>query len=91
MNSAACSLRKGLLRLAAVTGILSALLLFAGKPALAENSAQEQVSRDFQKTVTLGAGQSVRVEHKFGRSGSMANRAARVKISATNSRAGQLA
>jgi len=66
MNSAAPASRKGLLRLAAITGILSALLLVAGKPVLAANSAQEQVSRDFQKTVTLGAGQSVRVEHKFG-------------------------
>src|SRR5467141_2998838 len=83
MNSAACSLRKGLLRLAAVTGILSALLLFAGKPALAENSAQEQVSRDFQKTVTLGAGQSVRVEHKFGEVRLHGESGREVKISAT--------
>src|SRR5467141_1478920 len=83
MNSAACSLRKGLPRLAAVTGILSALLLFAGKPALAENSAQEQVSRDFQKTVTLGAGQSVRVEHKFGEVRLHGEPGREVKISAT--------
>ena len=66
MNTPARASRKGLLRLAAVAGILSALLLAADKPVLAGNSAQEQVSRDFQKTVTLGAGQSVRVEHKFG-------------------------
>src|SRR6267143_4875786 len=66
MNSAAPASRKGLPRIAAVAGIFSALLLFAGKSVLAENSAQEQVSRDFQKTVTLGTGQSVRVEHKFG-------------------------
>jgi len=52
--------RKGLLRIAAVAGILSALIA-AGKPVLAKDTAQEQVSRDFQKTVTLGAGQSVRV------------------------------
>src|SRR5712664_1817925 len=66
MNSAAPTSRKGPLRVAAVTGIFSVLLLVAGKPVLAESSAQEQVSRDFQKTVTLGAGQAVRVEHKFG-------------------------
>ncbi len=53
-------------RLAAATGLLSVLLLLAAEPALAANAAQEQVSKDFQKTVTLGAGQSVRVEHKFG-------------------------
>src|SRR5882762_7278870 len=83
MNSAACPLRKGLLRLAAITGILSALLLVAGKPVLAANSAQEQVSRDFQKTVTLGVGQSVRVEHKFGEVRLHGESGRDVKISAT--------
>src|SRR6266487_1210647 len=53
-------------RPAAVAGLLSALLVLAGKPALAANPGQEQISKDFQKTVTLGAGQSVSVEHKFG-------------------------
>jgi len=51
--------------------------------ALAENSAQEQVSRDFQKTVTLGAGQSVRVEHKFGEVRLHGEPGREVKISAT--------
>src|SRR3981189_1935440 len=54
------------LRLAPVAGLLSMMLLFTAKPIRAANSAQEQVSRDFHQTVALGAGQSVRVEHKFG-------------------------
>src|SRR3981189_3208885 len=83
MNSAAPVSRKGLLHLAAVTGILSALLLIAGKPVRAGNSAQEQVSRDFQKTVTLGAGQSVRVDHKFGSVRLHGESGRDVKISAT--------
>src|SRR5712664_2535554 len=83
MNSAAPASRKGPLRLAAVTGILSALLLVASSPVLAANSAQEQVSRDFQKSVTLGAGQSVRVEHKFGEVRLHGESGRDVKISAT--------
>src|SRR6266481_5182816 len=83
MNTPARAYRKGLLRLAAVAGILSALLLAVDKPVLAGNSAQEQVSRDFQKTVTLGAGQSVRVEHKFGEVRLHGESGREVKISAT--------
>src|SRR5712664_329811 len=83
MNTPAPASRKGLLRLAAVAGILSALLLAVDKPVLAGNSAQEQVSRDFQKTVTLGAGQSVRVEHKFGELRLHGESGREVKISAT--------
>src|SRR5229473_3792738 len=83
MNTAARASRKGLLRLVAVAATLSALLLVADRPALAGNSAQEQVSRDFQKTVTLGAGQSVRVEHKFGEVRLHGESGREVKISAT--------
>src|SRR5882724_6384253 len=83
MNSAAPTSRKGPLRLAAFTGIFSVLLLVAGKAVLAESSAQEQVSRDFQKTVTLGAGQSVRVEHKFGEVKLHGESGREVKISAS--------
>src|SRR5467141_1966128 len=83
MNLAARTSRKASLRLAAVTGVLSALLLIAGKPTLAANSAQEQVSRDFQKTLMLGAGQSVRVEHKFGEVRLHGESGRDVKISAT--------
>jgi hypothetical protein len=65
MNSTARTSRRGLLPVLAAAGILSALTA-DGTPVLAGNTAQEQVSRDFQKTVTLGAGRSIRVEHKFG-------------------------
>jgi len=42
------------------------MLLSPTKPTRGATPAQDQVSRDFHQTVTLGAGQSVRVEHKFG-------------------------
>ncbi len=46
---------------------IAAVLLFASLPASAAgNEAQDEVTRNFDKTLTLGAGQSVRVEHKFG-------------------------
>ena len=54
------------MRLGMIAGLCSLMALFMAQPSRAANSAQEQVSRDFQQTVTLGAGQSVRVEHKFG-------------------------
>ncbi len=65
MNRKLRIFRRKWLRRAASVAILYALLL-AGKPAAGASSAQEQVTLDFQKTVTLGAGQSVRIEHKFG-------------------------
>src|SRR5258708_32672968 len=71
------------LRLAGVGGRLSAVVLFTANPMHAANSAQEQVSRDFQQTVTLGAGQSVRVEHKFGSVKLHGESGRDVKISAT--------
>ena len=58
--------RRAPLCLAAASGLLSAMLLFVPKPARGATAAQDQVSRDFQQTVTLGAGQSVHIEHKFG-------------------------
>jgi len=64
-------------------GLLFAMLLFAAKPMLAANSGQEQVSRDFQQTVALGAGQSVRIEHKFGSVRLHGESGRDVKISAT--------
>src|SRR6266481_697184 len=77
------------LRLAAVTGLLSAMLLFTAKPIRAANPGQEQVSRDLHQTVTLGTGQSVRVDHKFGSVSLHGESGRDVKISATI-RAGQL-
>src|SRR2546429_1668896 len=61
----------------------SEMLLSAGRPVTAASPAQEQVSRDFQQTVTLGAGQSVRVEHKFGDVRLHGEAGREVKISAT--------
>src|SRR5207253_5105399 len=73
-------LRRGFLRLA---GLLFAMLLFTVRPVPAANPGQEQVSRDFQQTVTLGAGQSVRIEHKFGSVRVHGESGRDVKISAT--------
>ena len=42
------------------------LLAVSASPIAAANPGQEQVTRDFQKTLTLGAGQSFRIENKFG-------------------------
>src|SRR6266403_549036 len=75
--------RREPLRLAAVAGLLSTMLLFTAKPMPAANPAQEQVSKDFQQTVTLGAGQSVRVDHKFGSVRLHGESGRDVKISAT--------
>ncbi len=58
--------RRESLRRAMAAGLLSAILLFTAKPVPSATAAQDQVSRDFQQTVTLGAGQSVHIEHKFG-------------------------
>ncbi len=68
----------------AIAGLLFAAMFFAAEPrAVAAHSAQDQVSKDFQKTVTLGAGQSVRVEHKFGEVKVHGESGRDVKISAT--------
>src|SRR6266436_8548552 len=75
--------RRALLRLALVGGLLSAMLLFAAKPMRAATPAQDQVSRDFQQSLTLGAGQSVRIEHKFGSVTVHGESGREVKISAT--------
>src|SRR6266851_1365393 len=75
--------RRALLRLALVGGLLSAMLLFAAKPMRAATPAQDQVSRDFQQSLTLGAGQSVRIEHKFGSVTVHGESGRDVKISAT--------
>jgi len=74
----------GPVRIATVAGLLSAMLLFTAEPAPAAKSfGQEQVSRDFHQTLTLGAGQSVRIEHKFGSISLHAEPGRDVKISAT--------
>ncbi|PYU67148.1 MAG: hypothetical protein DMG49_19760 [Acidobacteria bacterium] len=75
--------RREPLRFAAVAVLLSVMLLSTAKPMRAATAAQEQVPRDFQQTVTLGAGQSVRVEHKFGSVRLHGESGREVKISAT--------
>lgn len=69
--------RPGAMRLAA------AALLLGPLSALAANPPQEQVTRDFQKTVTLGAGQAVQVENKFGQVRLHGTSGRDLKISAT--------
>ncbi len=49
----------------------------------AAKAAQEQVSKDFQKTVTIGAGQGIHVEHKFGEVKIHGEQGRDVKIAAT--------
>jgi len=66
MNQPSPNFCKGIGCRAAIAGLLLAMFLAAVKPVVAAHRGQEEVSRDFQKTVTLGAGQSVRIEHKFG-------------------------
>ena len=83
MKLTVANFRRGRFRLATVAGVLSAIFLCSAKPMTAANSAQDQVSRDFQQTVTLGAGQSVRVEHKFGSIRLHGEPGRDVKISAT--------
>src|SRR5882762_2442691 len=75
--------RRESLRRAMAAGLLSAILLFTAKPVHSATAAQDQVSRDFQQTVTLGAGQSVHIEHKFGSVRLHGESGRDVKISAT--------
>src|SRR5260370_38422259 len=75
--------RRQSLRRAMAAGLLSAMLLFTAKPVHSATAAQDQVSRDFQQTGTLGAGQSVHIEHKSGSGRRHAESGRDVKISAT--------
>src|SRR5258708_20109672 len=75
--------RRGSVRSGMGGGVLSAMLLFTAKPVHSATAAQDQVSRDFQQTVTLGAGQSVHIEHKFGSVRLHGESGRDVKISAT--------
>src|SRR5258707_9138325 len=75
--------RRESLRRAMGAGLLSAILLFTAKPVHSATAAQDQVSRDFQQTVTLGAGKSVHIEHKSGSVRLHGESGRDVKISAT--------
>src|SRR5690348_18304464 len=84
MNQPNLNFCKGVGCRIATAGFLFAAMFFAAEQrAVAAHSAQDEVSKDFQKTVTLGAGQSVRVEHKFGEVRVHGESGRDVKISAT--------
>ena len=77
-SKAARSLRsKSAPLLLSLAATLVAVPLYAAAP------AQQEVSRDFQKTLPLGAGQSVSVEHKFGEVKLHGEPGREVRISAT--------
>src|SRR3984893_10725413 len=59
------------------------LLPLAVAPVEAANPGQQEVSRDFQKTLTLGPGQSFRIENKFGEVRVHGESSRDVKVSAT--------
>jgi hypothetical protein len=59
------------------------LLAITVPSAGAANPGQEQVTRDFQKTLSLGAGQSFRIENKFGQISIHGESSRDLKISAT--------
>jgi hypothetical protein len=59
------------------------LVLGAAAPVLGASPAQEQITRDFQKSLTLGAGQSFRIENKFGQVRIHGESGRDLKISAT--------
>jgi len=83
MNRLRRSSRKGVWCCAATRALVSAMFFAAGQGAAARNRGQEEVSRDFQKSVTLGAGQSVHIEHRFGEVRVHGESGREVKISAT--------
>lgn len=68
-----------------VTMLLWATAILASLPftTAAANPGQQQVTRDFQKTLTLGAGQSFRIENKFGEVRIHGESGRDLKISAT--------
>jgi hypothetical protein len=63
--------------------LAGAMMLAALPAAVASRSAQEEVTRDFQKSLTLGAGQSVSVDHRFGEVRIHGESGREVKINAT--------
>jgi len=59
------------------------LLAVTASSTSASNPGQEQVTRDFQRTLSLGAGQSFRIENKFGEIRIHGESSRELKISAT--------
>jgi hypothetical protein len=62
---------------------LASLLVIITPSARAANPGQEQVTRDFQKTLSLSVGQSFRIENKFGEIRIHGESGRELKISAT--------
>src|SRR5262249_48253685 len=83
MREPSLNLYKGAGCRIAAAGLLCAMFFAAAPRAIAAHTAQEEVSKDFRKTVTLGAGQSVRIDHKFGEVRVHGESGRDVKISAT--------
>src|ERR1700730_14790696 len=73
--------RRWLCRVAAAGALV--LSAFATTQAAAASAGQDQVSRDFQKTLPLGSGQSFHIENKFGEVRIHGESGREVKISAT--------
>jgi hypothetical protein len=61
----------------------AALVAVAATPARGASPGQEQVTRDFQKTLSLPAGQSFRIENKFGEVRIHGESSREIKISAS--------
>jgi len=61
----------------------AAALLVVSTTARAATPGQQQVTRDFQKTLALPSGQSFRIENKFGEVSHSRRSSREVKISAT--------
>src|SRR5258708_3074406 len=61
----------------------AALLVIAATSAGAANPGQQRVTRDFQKTLSLGAGQTFRIENKFGEVRIHGESSRELRISAT--------
>jgi len=62
---------------------LAALLAITVLPVTAANPGQEQVTRDFLRTLSLGTGQSFHIENKFGEVRIHGESSRELKISAT--------
>ena len=62
---------------------VAGLLVVPASPARAATPGQEQVTRDFQKTLSLGPGHSFRIENKFGEIRIHGQSGRELKISAT--------
>ncbi|HKF26038.1 MAG TPA: hypothetical protein VKB24_08680, partial [Candidatus Acidoferrum sp.] len=70
-------------RSAARTALFLAAWPFWLAPAYANRAVQNEVTRDFQKTVTLSGNQGVSVDHRFGRVQVHGQGGREVKIAAT--------